>query len=246
MACKIDNVILGYGQIGQAIKDHLKGTIKAYDRGEWEKTKNLQTAKILHVCIPYSASFITTVEQAREVFNPSIIVIHSTVKPGTTKNIKNACYSPVMGRHHDGFSKNIAYYAKYIACSKVKYLILENYFKINVQYWGENTKELEFAKIMSTSYMYWNLIYQKSIYETCKQEGFDPEKVYQQWNTNYNTGIRHDHSNWQRPIYEHDNNPIPGGHCLVPNTELHENLITDILSAWTKYEGQMAVTMYKV
>ena len=103
-------------------------------------------------------------------------------------------------------------------------------------------EELAYSKIMCTNYMYWNLIYEKMMFNTCKARGYNFDKCYREWNKNYNQGIAMKHPEWTRPIYSHDNNKLPGGHCLSPNIHLDDNKISMILRAWEKGEILYCVT----
>ena len=233
------NIILGAGQIAQAIEGHIVGAPKMYDKGEWEHLAQTR-CDILHICIPYTTTFDSIVLQAINKFSPTITVIHSTVKVGTSKKL--GCeYSPVMGRHDNGFAQDLVKYAKPYAGIIAKYEIFKKNILLQTEFFTENTDELEFAKIMSTGYMYWNLIYEKSIARTCKERDYDLGVVYKQWNENYNNGVKKD---WRRPIYTHNEDPLPGGHCLIPNTELDSNFINDFLREWTKKKGELHLTSF--
>jgi hypothetical protein len=224
--------ILGNGEVAQAIKPNLTHSVKIYNIGEWETLR--KECIILHVCIPYSAEFTKIVNKAVKCLGPEFVIIHSTVKPGTTKSLsyQKSLYSPVMGRHNDNFPENIKSYTKYFAGDMEDFKSIEHWFSIPISYWGENKSELEFAKVMSTGYMYWNLIFQKMLFQECDERAFDFSKVYKRWNENYNTGLKYKHSDWQRPIYDYDPNPIPGGHCLDANIFLDKNPINDFLKKW--------------
>jgi hypothetical protein len=234
------DAILGCGQVGTAVMDNYIAPVKAYDKGQWEHLNSVDT-DFLHICIPFNDYFISLVEDAIEVFNPNVVMIHSTVKPGTTKAITfpRKIYSPIMGRHKDNFSENIKAYTKIMTGRQEDCELAMGKFNLSMGYWGENWEELEYSKVMSTSYMFWNLIYQKIIMSDCERKGYDFRKVYTEWNQNYNNGISGTHPDWQRPVYHPDKNPIPGGHCLVPNVELVRNLVTDILSDWVYKKGDL-------
>lgn len=239
------DIILGAGQVGTAVLDNYIKPVKVYDKGEWEHLRAVGNTDFLHICIPYSDSFIDIVEDAVDVFLPEVLMIHSTVKPGTTRQITfpRKIYSPIMGRHKDNFSQNIKAYTKFMTGAEQTCKRAMEVFNLAMGYWSSNFDELEYAKIMSTSYMFWNLIYQKIVKRDCDTLGYDFNRVYQQWGKNYNQGIEGTHKDWSRPVYHSDDNPIPGGHCLVPNTELVDNLITSVLRDWVETKGKLA---YKI
>jgi hypothetical protein len=242
----LKHYILGKGQVAKALAPHLtKGEVIMYDKGEWEYgmvSKEIREA-FLHICIPYSKDFPKIVCKAINIFRPAYIIIHSSVNPGTTKSIKDGfcqdikhiCYSPIMGRHEDKFSENMTYYEKYVAGCKDTFDVFEKYFDFNLEYWGENTESLEYAKLSSTNYMYWNLIFQELMKRDCDKRGYDFDMVYTMWNLNYNRGMRLKHSNWQRPVYDYQKGHKAGGHCLPNNVYLDDNFISNFLQSWQEY-----------
>jgi hypothetical protein len=236
----MNDVILGAGQVATAVLDNYISPVKAYDKGEWEHLTHLDS-DFLHICIPYSEGFVDIVDDAIEVFNPNVVMVHSTVKPGTTREIgfTEKIYSPIMGRHKDNFSQNIKAYTKLMCGSKSDCDKAMSKFNLTLGYWSGNWDELEYSKIMSTSGMFWNLILQKVIMADCEANGYDFHRVYTEWGKNYNQGIDGTHPDWKRPVYHPDKNPIPGGHCLVPNTELVNNFVTGILRDWVYTKGEL-------
>jgi len=234
------NIILGNGQVTNAIKDHFRIPPHIYDKGEWEGLKDTE-CYLLHICIPYNEDFKEAVQRAKLLFHPKIVLIHGTVPPGTSKEL-GASYSPVMGRHEYNFKIDMMSYVKYFAGREQDYKEIKESINLSWEYWGDNTSELEYSKIMSTSFMYWNLIFSKLMHKDCEHEGFDFDKVYKKWNKNYNQGVR---PNWQRPIYDYDDNPIAGGHCLGNNLKLYDNFITQLLREWEKNKGELNMISHK-
>lgn len=229
----MNNIILGNGEVASAITSNLDGDIAIYDKGQWEDKDNIN-CNILHITIPFSNEFVKIVSNAQLVFLPDITVIHSTVKPGISDKIENCLYSPVLGRHADAFAQNIKMYIKFFAGDEKEYEKIKDVFKVRTEYWGYNKAELEYTKIMSTTMMYWYLVFNKELEKDCKKNGYDYINVYYRWLENYNHGIGEEHPNWKRPIYEKMVGDIPGGHCLSPNIQLVENDITRYLTAYER------------
>lgn len=250
------NIILGNGQVGNVIKNNIKqeytkyyfgefrdlksvdnGTVKnkifVYDVGEWEKEENIK-CDYLHICIPYSDKFVDIVNLAKKVFTPEIVVVHSTVEVGTCEKIGDVLYSPVTGRHEDDFENNVKQYKKYISGKKEQYDEVRSMFKLMTRYWGENTSELEYSKVMSTTRMYWDLLLMKVMEKDCKDKGFDFENVYTKWTRNYNEGIVEKRPDWVRTIYDKMETELPGGHCLRPNIHLINNKVTQFIIDYEK------------
>jgi hypothetical protein len=230
----VKNIILGAGEVANAIIHHLKNPT-IYDKGEWETLPQMEDVEILHIAIPYTDQFSSIVADSINIFNPMHIVIHSTVKPGTCNNL-GAAYSPVLGRHANNFKKDVLRYKKMYSGKQSTFDALKKASKFKLEYISDNTEELEFAKIMSTGAMYWYLIFEKSIFKECSERGYKFNNVYKRFTKIYNDGVKKD---WQKPIYTHDDNPIPGGHCLDSNIYLDDNFINDILKEWQKKKGEL-------
>lgn len=230
----MNHCIMGYGQIGKLIGALLEEVKSNQLEGVEDKeysTCNPETRyDYAHICIPYSPKFTNDVNVFIEKYKPRYVIIHSTVKVGTTETISHpfVIYSPVNGRHDNGFLNDVKMYAKYFASKRFVgfaednedvsvRLDIEKMFPISCDFkFGEDVRSLEFAKINCTNYTAYNVIYEKWLYNYCKENKLDYEKVYRHWGTNYNNGVRKD---WKRPIYEHMEGGI-GGHCLIPNLEL--------------------------
>ena len=224
--------ILGAGQVANTLKNNITNESTMYDIGQWEGEEHIE-CDYLHIAIPYTKGFIRIVENAERIFSPDIMLIHSSVKPGTTKKLK-CLYSPVIGRHDDDFKNNVKLYRKFIAGDKASYDKVSNLFNLQCEYWGENTSELEYSKIMSTSRMYWDLMFQKIMQRDCEKYDYDFIQAYHRWTDNYNAGIAVNHPNWKRPFYLKMETDTPGGHCLKSNIHLVDNELTAIIKAWEK------------
>jgi hypothetical protein len=231
------NIILGIGEVAQALNGNLESDQIMYDKSEWEHLSPREV-EFLHICIPYSNEFIEIVQNAQEIFITEHTIIHSTVRPGTSDKINNCHYSPILGRHSDDFEENMGYYTKPMAGPKNDtFDKFQSEYKREVSWWGSNTDSLEFAKVMSTSYMYWCLVYEKLIHAECKKHGYDFNDVYTKWNMEYNAGIEQLHPSWQRPVYDHVDSHTPGGHCLSANIYLDDSFISKFLREWDEFGG---------
>lgn len=221
------HIIIGAGEIGNTIAHCVHGKYTIYDKGDWETLDQRKIDDtVLNVCIPYSVAFVSIVKQAVRIFNPLVTVIHSTVKPGTTRKIGDALYSPVNGRHADGLVQTVKIYPKLFSGEHYLFEYIDGEYDLRTVYISDNTDELEYSKVMCTTYTGWNLIYEKEVYAECEKYGYNRERVYTMWNRLYNDGMDQTHPEWKRPIYDH----VPGeisGHCIIPNLELVKNDITE-------------------
>jgi hypothetical protein len=86
--------------------------------------------------------------------------------------------------------------------------------------------ETELAKILSTTYYGWNIIFQKWVFSLCQKDGLDFENVYTKYNQNYNQGYQDILPHVVRPVLKHHEGEI-GGHCVIPNAEIIQDWIQD-------------------
>lgn len=76
---------------------------------------------IMHICFPFmdAAHFQRAVVEYARKYTPEVIVIHSTVIPGTTRGIEKECgipcvYSPIRGKHTKMVDE-LCTYVKFVA-----------------------------------------------------------------------------------------------------------------------------------
>ena len=228
------DIILGMGEVGETLFDLLvdrKFDCIGIDL-EDSKCKNYTENKIienpqyLHVCLPGELEKFTdiVIEWINKIKNIQVVVIHSTVKPGTTKNIQERSsipilFSPVRGVHRR-FLDDIKKYTKFISFdhaeinSEIKKDLEKRFKKVE---WMSTTKTAELAKILvDTTYYGWLINYAQITKMICEKENVDFEEMWK----------------FADEIHENlGNRPkmfpgIIGGHCVIPNLNLveYENL----------------------
>lgn len=124
---KAKDVVVGLGEIGGPILKLLSKskTTVGYDTNEKlmdeKKFAALETTPVdfLHVCIPFTKKFISSVIALAKQFNPKGIVIHSTIEPNTTKKLQQQLVIPVIYSATRGVHKRMLYdlkrYTKFYA-----------------------------------------------------------------------------------------------------------------------------------
>ena len=230
------DVILGMGEVGQTLFDLLVDrkfdcvgidldNSKCKKYSENEVIKNLE---YLHVCLPGELTGFTDIvlNWINKIKNIEVVIIHSTVKPGTTKIIQEKLsipilFSPVRGVHKR-FLNDIKKYTKFISSDekevdlKIKKDLENRFEKID---WMSTTKTAELAKILvDTTYYGWLINYAQITKMICEKENVDFEEMWK----------------FADEIHENlGNRPkmfpgIIGGHCVIPNLDLveYENLDT--------------------
>ena len=228
------DIILGMGEVGETLFDLLidrKFDCVGVDLDN-SKCKNysenqvIQNPQYLHVCLPGELAKFTdiVIEWVDKIKNIQVVVIHSTVKPGTTKSIQEKLsipilFSPVRGVHRR-FLDDIKKYTKFISSdeanidSKIKKDLENRFEKVD---WMSTTKTAELAKILvDTTYYGWLINYAQITKMICEKENVDFEEMWK----------------FADEIHENlGNRPkmfpgIIGGHCVIPNLNLveYENL----------------------
>ena len=228
------DIILGMGEVGETLFDLLvdrKFDCIGIDLDD-SKCKNyteneiIENPQYLHVCLPGELEKFTdiVIEWINKIKNIQVVVIHSTVKPGTTKNIQERSsipilFSPVRGVHRR-FLDDIKKYTKFISFdgaeidSKIKTDLENRFEKVD---WMSTTKTAELAKILvDTTYYGWLINYAQITKMICEKENVDFDEMWK----------------FADEIHENlGNRPkmfpgIIGGHCVIPNLNLveYENL----------------------
>jgi len=231
------DIILGMGEVGQTLFNLLidrKFDCVGIDLDN-SKCKNfsennkIENPEYLHVCLPGELTGFTDIVLGwiKKIKNIQVVIVHSTVKPGTTKNIQKKSsipilFSPVRGIHKR-FLDDIKKYTKFISFdgkeidSRIK-IDLENRFeKID---WMSTTKTAELAKILvDTTYYGWLINYAQITKMICEKENIDFDEMWK----------------FADEIHENlGNRPkmfpgIIGGHCVIPNLNLIEYENLDII-----------------
>ena len=231
------DIILGMGEVGETLFDLLvdrKFDCVGIDLDntkckKYSENEVIKNPEYLHVCLPGELTGFTDIvlDWIHKINNVQVVIIHSTVKPGTTKIIQEKSsipilFSPVRGVHKR-FLNDIKKYTKFISFdgieidSKIK-IDLENRFeKVD---WMSTTKTAELAKILvDTTYYGWLINYAQITKMICEKENVDFDEMWK----------------FADEIHENlGNRPkmfpgIIGGHCVIPNLDLIEYENLDII-----------------
>ena len=231
MTTKEIDLVMGLGEIGSPICQILQksGTTLGYDLDSRKmNTKRYNLYKdnpisFLHICIPFTKKFVTTVVKIAKQKKPKALVIHSTIEPYTTERIQKKLdipifYSATRGVHSrmiKDLKKYIKFYSVYNWAPNAKWAI--NLFNKKMKKAGIKTKKmsspltLELAKIIvDTSYYGWLINYAQLSNMIAIKHGIDYDEMW-----TFSDEIQKYLGN--RPkMYP----GFIGGHCVIPNLEL--------------------------
>jgi len=225
------DVVAGIGEIGKPILKLLSkdSVIVGFDlnhdlmdENKFEKYKNLETS-FLHIAIPVTGKFISNVLKLYKKFQPECIVVHSTVKPGTTEKLQGKLPIPVIYSATRGVHKRMIYdlkrYTKFFVISpnaprnkwaSSKYTKLMKRCGIKTKQMSK-PETLELAKIIcDTSYLGWLVNYAQLSNIIAIEHGVDYDEMW-----SFSDEIHKFLGN--RPkLYP----GFIGGHCVIPNLDL--------------------------
>jgi len=226
-------LIVGLGEIGSTLLELLKETnrfavygldsdpakVLAANQRPDDLPKKVDT---MHICIPCKDQnkFNETITNYAEQFKPALLIINSTVPPGTTKKIQKhstslVVHSPMRGVHKspEHMKWELKRWTKYVggASTKAAETAQEHFEKIGLKVKIlKSCAETELAKLFETTYRAWMI--------ACFQE---MHRITRTFNADFNEVVDFLEDTHRirldRPIM------FPGfigGHCLIPNTEL--------------------------
>ena len=234
-------VVAGIGEIGKSIlkllaKDNVVVGFDLnpdlMDKRKFERYQKLKTS-FLHITIPVTGKFINNVLNLYKKFQPECIVIHSTIKPGTTEKLQEKLSIPVIYSATRGIHKRMAYdlkrYTKFfvISANAPRGKWASSKYVQSMKRCGIKTKKmskpetLELAKIIcDTSYLGWLVNYAQLSNIIAIEHEVDYDEMW-----SFSDEIQEFLGN--RPkMYP----SFIGGHCVIPNLNLINNETLNIIN----------------
>ncbi len=226
-------LVIGLGEVGRVLFELLKESGKfevyGFDVDEAKMRDVGQSALpnkvgVMHVCIPCTGKeeFVKNVAEYVARFKPRLVIVDSTVAPGTTLELYEKCgksclvaHSPVRGMHKslDYMKWELKRWTKYVGgVGKKSAEATERHFKKL----GLKTKvlksclETELAKLFETTYRAWMIACFQEMHRISRSLGADFDSVVDFIEDTHRVRL-------DRPVMFPD---VIGGHCLVPNVRL--------------------------
>jgi len=238
--------IIGVGEIGSAVSQLYTGdTYNVLLKDvEVDDSLELYDLEYIHICIPYTESFSQIVTDYIKEYSPKNVIIHSTVKVGTTANLiqetghSNIFHSPIRGVHPN-LLEGLTTFSKYLGVEEVDDYALEV-----LNHLGSLNLDLllvtpaatsEIAKLFSTSYYGLCIAWHGEMKVMCDKAGVDFGLAVTEWTKSYNEGYtKLGMGNVCRPVLTPPTNI--GGHCIIPNAELlkeqFDSACLDLILKW--------------
>ena len=240
------DMVAGIGEIGKPIlkllsKDNIVVGFDLnpdlMDERKFERYQNLKTS-FLHIAIPVRGKFINNVLKLCKKFQPECIVIHSTIKPGTTEELQGKLTIPVIYSATRGVHKNmlkdLKRYTKFFAICSIsprKQWAISSFSK-KMKLCGIKTKKmsrpitLELAKIIcDTSYLGWLVNYAQVSNLIAKNYDVNYDEMW-----SFSDEIHKFLGNRPKmyPGYI-------GGHCVIPNLKLINNETLNLINELNEF-----------
>lgn len=226
-------LVIGLGEIGRSLFELLRDEKEKFmvygldlDKRKMRaitgRSKIPSEVDTMHICFPFSNQevFITAVSGYFKQLKPKLVIINSTVPPGTTLKVYEQCqclvaHSPVRGVHEslEYMKWELKRWTKYIGGvnENASKAACKHFEKMNLKVKVlKSCTETELAKLFETTYRAWMI--------SCFQE---MHRISISFNGNFDNIVDFLEDTHRvrldRPIMFPG---VIGGHCLIPNTEL--------------------------
>lgn len=222
-------LVIGLGEVGIPLFELLEESGLFYVYGldtdeakmrELGQTRPPSRVDVMHVCIPCSSreKLVKIATDYAKQFSPKLIIVESTVPPGTTMDIYEKCkpclvtHSPIRGVHksREHMKWELKRWTKYVGGTspEAAKAAQEHFQKL-----GMKTKvlksslETELAKLFETSYRAWMIACFQEMHRISKHFSADFDEITDFIEDTHRVRL-------DRPVM------FPGeigGHCLVAN-----------------------------
>jgi UDP-N-acetyl-D-mannosaminuronate dehydrogenase len=227
-------LVIGLGEIGYTLfallnEEKKSFTVYGLDLDE-AKMRQLNQSRskfpsqidTMHICLPCSnqQNFADIVAGYVEEFKPKLVIINSTVPPGTTMKVAQRCkclvaHSPARGMHKSAehMKWEMRRWTKYVggASPAAAQAARGHFEKLNLKVKVlKSCTETELAKLFETTYRAWMIACFQEMHRISSAFGADFNETVDFLEDTHR--LRFD-----RPVMFPG---VIGGHCLIPNTEL--------------------------
>jgi len=224
-------LVVGLGEVGRTLYELLKecGKFLVYgfdvDDAKMSSIKQKSMPEkidVMHICLGCNSQdeFVNVVMNYVEQFKPELLIVNSTVPPGTTRRIHARCgcsvaHSPVRGVHKslEHMKWELKRWTKYVGGADAKsgeaackHLEMAG-FKTRLL---KGCVETELAKLFETTYRAWMIVCFQEMHRISKHFGADFDMVVDFLEDTHRVRL-------DRPLMFPG---VIGGHCLIPNAEL--------------------------
>lgn len=216
-------LVVGLGEVGRPLLELLQAAYPAQGR-DVKDDPHLGTVDVLHICYPYSSGFVAITKEYICQYGPRLVVVHSTVVPGTSAAIARVApdtlvaYSPILGKHHR-MKADLQYYVKFVAgmtpsaAAQAAAHLEGAGFKMRI---AASCEALELGKLIETSYFGLLIAWAQEIERFCHALNLNYDDVM-----SFIESVSQQSQIFPPVIFQPG---FIGGHCVIPNTHLLEQV----------------------
>lgn len=231
-------VVLGCGEVGESIAKILDRQqdvdvvrLDTAHEDYYEQFQRAMSSEVLaiHVCIPGDLKNLPNkIVRPIERLQPSMVLIHSTVPPGTCEAVWEEtqvalCHAQIHAKHttHAGMAESILHGAPMLIGCHESYVMRFGEYLLGLGFkevmWVGETVTSEVGKLLATT-LYANLIaFHQAAERACRATGADLGGARKIWTDYYFPDFD------VSKIYP----GLIGGHCCMPNLEILKKAAPD-------------------
>ena len=222
-------IVLGVGEVGKPLLEIIRDKHPDAMGIDLDPVEVKGSVEIMNVCYPWHDGFAKTTLDYISKYRPGLVIINSTIMPGTTREIAEqagvpVAYSPVRGLHRR-MKEDMLFYTKFIASPDKEALDKAGQFFEGL---GLRTRSfdrfetVELMKPLNTTYYGLLIAWAQEVNRICREFGAKYEDVMEFAKEVNERGI-------PRPVMEPG---FIGGHCVMPNIALLKKVLkSDFLDA---------------
>lgn len=213
-------LVIGVGEIGKPLLELICEQYEAYGL-DIKPAGEIPPCDIMHLCFPFTGDqFVGQAVRYIGFYRPSLVIVNSTVSPGTTRRIAEqskvaVVNSPVRGKHAR-MKQELRQYVKFIGALNPEdgRRAAEHFTRI-----GMKTKVLtspeatELAKLTETTYFGVLIAWAQEVERYCKHFG-----------ASYDEAVSFYEEIKFFPPVKYTPGFI-GGHCVMPNIKILKSLL---------------------
>jgi UDP-glucose 6-dehydrogenase len=215
-------LIVGYGEVGKPLFEIVRGVHPDVEWLDVEEKKVQIKPNIMHITFPEDnhQDFVSSAVKYVKEFSPELVLIESSVTPGTTSEIGKRlgnqvllCHSPVRGNIAEGMKKGLLQYTKYVGpvSPEAGARAGEYYESLGMRtFICSSPIETELGKIFETTYRGLMMTWFQDVHRICERFGCKYDQVVEFIGSTEKEGKQ------ARPVFHPG---VVGGHCIVPNAE---------------------------
>jgi UDP-glucose 6-dehydrogenase len=217
---RFESLVVGVGEVGGALADVIEATFPVW-RQDLEPIDFQGPTDIMHLCIPFRSAerFEQAALEYIERFRPRLTIINSTVLPGTTRRIaqrsdRPVAFSPVRGKHAN-MKADLMRYVKFVGApdAAAAQVAIEYFEELGMRTQRVRRVEaLELAKLAETTYFGTLIAFAQELNRYAARIEVNYEEVI---------------DFFQEIDFLPARRYFPGfigGHCVIPNIRLLQNL----------------------